>query len=350
MNERAFAQARQKDWERLEELTCALETHRHLGRNTVRELLRLYRRTASDLAEAQTHFPDGRIREQLELLVGRAYRAVYSRPQERVGANRFFFERLPQTFRANAGYFLFAVMAFGVGCLVGAVIVSLEEGWAGLCLPPAAIEAVHRGELWTDLFGLVPSSVISTAVFYNNAVVCFTAFALGLTFGLGTLYVLFVNGLMLGSALTLCWRHSMLEQLGAFMAGHGLLEVSAILLAATGGLMLGDALVRPGQYRRRDALRLRAREAVTLTVGALPFLAAAGLIEGIVSPGALEATAKYALGISSGLLLFVYLLVAGRGRQGKLTAALWTSHPGRSARPPTRAHRQAPPESSPGSA
>jgi len=346
MKAQPFEQTRREDWERLEGLTRALEARRRLGRDTLSELLRLYRRAAFDLAEAQTHFPDSPMRQRLELLVARAYGAIYREPDEKLGASGFFLERLPRTFRANAGYFVFALVVFSIACLAGVAIVSLEEGWAGLCLPPSAIEGVQRGELWTDLFGLMPSTVISTVVFYNNAVVCFSAFALGLTFGLGTLYVLMVNGLMLGSAMTLCWRHGMLGQLGGFVAAHGLLEISAILLAAAGGLMLADALIRPGPYRRRDALRLRAREALTLAVGALPFLAAAGLIEGAVSPGTLSAPAKYTLGITSGLLMYLYLITAGR----VATAAPSTWRPGRSAQPPARAHRQAPAGNTPGSA
>jgi uncharacterized membrane protein SpoIIM required for sporulation len=111
----------------------------------------------------------------------------------------------------------------------------------------------------------------------------------------------------------LCARYGLLGELAAFVAGHGALEVSAMMLAASGGLILGDALVRPGPYRRLDALRVRARQGAALAVGALPFLAAAGLIEGVVSTSEVGVMVRYLLGGCSAVLMYVYLLSAGRG-------------------------------------
>ena len=314
MNEAQFAANRRGDWLRLDEAMSALEHGRRMGRGELREALRLYRRSAADLAVAQTRFPDSGVREELELLVGRAYGAIYRQPERSVGLTGLLLEGLPQAFRKNVGYFAFAFACFTFACILGAVIVTLDERWAELYLPPSAVEGVRQGHLWTNFFRVIPSSVVSTSVFLNNAIVCVSAFALGLALGLGTMYLLFANGLMLGSALSLCWRHGLLGDLAGFVVGHGVLEISAILLAAAGGLMLGDALARPGPYRRADALRLRAREAVPLAVGALPFLAEAAFIEGFISPGGLSHVTKYALGISSGFVMYLYLLTAGRSR------------------------------------
>jgi uncharacterized membrane protein SpoIIM required for sporulation len=78
--------------------------------------------------------------------------------------------------------------------------------------------------------------------------------------------------------------------------------------------MLGDALARPGPYRRLDALRVRARDAAVLVVAAIPFLAEAGFIEGYISPGEVLVPAKYLLGILTGALMYAYLFTAGRRR------------------------------------
>jgi len=312
VNERAFADKRQADWERLEQLVAALEARKLSGRDQVRDVLRLYRRAAADLAEAQTQLPRSATVERLQLLVGRAYGAIYRNPEDRVGLTQFVIEKLPRTFRDNVGYFLAALLTFGAGLLLGIIMVSIDESWAQVALPEQAITQVENGQLWTDIFTLVPPSLTSALVFYNNTAVCFTAFALGLTLGVGTLYVLFVNGLVLGSAMSLCWRYDLLDQLAAFVVGHGVLELSAIMMAGAAGLMLGDALARPGPYRRLDALRMRARDAAVLAVGAIPFLAEAGFIEGFISPGNLMAPVKYLLGIATGLLMYSYLLTAGK--------------------------------------
>ena len=314
VNEKTFAESRSADWARLQELVDAAEQRRLEGRDAIRELLRLYRRAASDLAEAQTQFPGSGTVERLQLLAGRAYRVIYRQPEEHVGIMQFVLEKLPQTFRQNLGYFAVAWLTFGIGLLLGIVMVALEESWAQVTLPRAAIDSVEHGKLWTELVTLLPPSLVSAGVFYNNAIVCLTAFALGLTLGVGTFYVLFMNGLALGSAASLCWRYGLLDQLGAFVVGHGVLELSAIMLAGAGGLMLGDALARPGPYRRLDALRVRARDAAVLVVAAIPFLAEAGFIEGYISPGEVLVPAKYLLGILTGALMYAYLFTAGRRR------------------------------------
>ena len=169
--------------------------------------------------------------------------------------------------------------------------------------------------MWIDVFGILPGSLISALIFFNNAVVCLTAFALGLLFGLGTVYVLVMNGMMLGAAGALCWRYGMLGELGGFVAAHGILEVSAIILAASAGLMLGDALARPGPYTRLDALRVRARKAVIMALGALPFLLVAGLVETFISPGEFSDPLKFAVGAAAGAVMYLHLLVSGRAGQ-----------------------------------
>jgi uncharacterized membrane protein SpoIIM required for sporulation len=300
--------------ERLRDLTVRAEQGEQLDREEVRELLRLYRKATGDLAEAQSRCPESRYREGLEMLVGRAYGVIYREPTEKTGASALFMERLPSAFRENAGYFFFVGGCFLFGLALGAVAVGVDERWAELFLPPAAVDGVRGGRLWTDVFGVVPGSLISAVIFFNNALVCITAFALGLLLGVGTIYVVMMNGMMLGAAATLCWRYGLAAELAGFAVGHGILEVSAILLAATGGVMLGDALVRPGPYRRLDALRMRARQAVVLAIGAIPFLLLAGLIEGFVSPGDFSDPLKYALGLSAGVVMYLHLVVSGRGR------------------------------------
>jgi uncharacterized membrane protein SpoIIM required for sporulation len=307
----------EQDRERLLELAQRAEREKRMSRAEVQQLLHLYRRATNALAEAKTRHPESLARRRLEVVVGRAYGAIYREPERRVGAVALFRERLPRLFRGRWGYFLFALGCFLFGCVLGMVAVAIDERWAELFLPVAAIEAVRGGELWTDVFGILPGSVISALIFFNNAMVCVTAFALGLVFGVGTIYVLFMNGLMLGGAAMLCWRYGLLEQLLGFVVGHGVLEISAILLAGAAGLLMGDALVRPGPYRRLDALRLRAQEAVVLAIGALPFLLVAGLIEGFISPGDFSDPLKYVLGLSAGLTMYLYLLTSGRSEEGK---------------------------------
>jgi uncharacterized membrane protein SpoIIM required for sporulation len=170
--------------------------------------------------------------------------------------------------------------------------------------------------MWTkSFFDVVPSSVASSFIFTNNISVSLLAFALGITFGMGTAYVLLTNGLMLGCVFGLCSQYGMLPDLLGFITGHGVVEISVILIAGAAGLMLGTALLNPGDYTRRDSLSIRGAEGAKLTLGCAPFLVVVGLVEGFISPSMVIPSAmKIALGLFLGVGFYAWLFLAGRDR------------------------------------
>src|SRR5205823_5687561 len=122
------------------------------------------------------------------------------------------------------------------------------------------------------------------------------AFAGGVLFGLGTAYILVTNGLLLGAVLGAAQFYGVTPLLLAFISPHGYLELTCIVIAGAAGLMMGDALLRPGLLMRREAVARASRKAVELAVGAAPVLVVAGLIEGFVSPSELAIPIKLAFG------------------------------------------------------
>jgi uncharacterized membrane protein SpoIIM required for sporulation len=203
---------------------------------------------------------------------------------------------------------------FLVAAALGAIAVLFNEEAAGIIISPTLIDYIHRHEMWTEhFFSVIPSSVASTRIFTNNISVAFSAFALGLTFGVGTFCVIVVNGLMLGCILMLCARYSMLGPLLEFITAHGVVEISTILIAGGAGLMVGTALLSPGDHTRRDALAVRGADAVKLVLGVAPILVVIGLVEGFISPQpAIPAGLKMALGLFLGALLYLHLFLSGR--------------------------------------
>src|SRR5579859_5094838 len=145
---------------------------------------------------------------------------------------------------------------------------------------------------------------MATLIFTNNIQVAFLAFAGGVLFGLGTTYVLVTNGLSLGAVLGAAQFYGVAPLLWAFMSPHGYLELSCIVIAGAAGLMLGDALLRPGLLLRREALARNARRAVELVLGAAPVLVIAGLIEGFVSPSDMPIGVKLVFGPICGAALY----------------------------------------------
>jgi uncharacterized membrane protein SpoIIM required for sporulation len=153
---------------------------------------------------------------------------------------------------------------------------------------------------------------MATLIFRNNIQVAFLTFAGGVLFGIGTVYVLIENGVMLGGVLGAAQYYGVAPLLWGFISPHGYLELTCIVIAGAAGLMLADALVRPGLLLRREALAHAARRAVELVLGAAPVLVLAGVVEGNVSPSDLPVGVKLAIGPVLGAALFALLLTLGR--------------------------------------
>ena len=317
-----FIQVRKERWQQLDTLLDTIETQRlrALNRADLKRLGQLYRALASDLAFAQTNFPRSDVAQMLNQLASRTHPFLYRSHSLTMSAVwRFFRVELPQVFRQNLHYFSLAATIFSVAAVLGGLGTFVDEDVAGIILSPQLVEYIHRREMWTEgIFQIMPGSVMSVAIFTNNITVAFITFALGITFGVGTCYLLALNGLMLGCVTSLCWRYGMLDKLLAFITAHGVVEISIIVVAGAAGLMLGSALMNPGDYSRRDALAVRGREAIKLVLGTAPLLVIIGMVEGYVSPQPMiPAVMKMVLGLVLGALFYLHLLLGGRVKEGR---------------------------------
>ena len=139
------------------------------------------------------------------------------------------------------------------------------------------------------------------------------AFAYGAFFGIGTLYVLVMNGLMIGGVLGVCYRVNpeFGSSLATFMVGHGVIELSCIFIAGGAGLLIGYSLINPGDLTRAQALKKNGLEAARLAIGCACLLVVAGIIEGFLSPSELPTFIKIGTGVLSGAAMYSYLLLAG---------------------------------------
>src|SRR5882762_3748062 len=321
-----FINDRKNNWQRLEDL-LGLIGHgslRGLHREEVRELGRIYRRTASDLAIARAESRDPRLVNYLNSLVIRAHGRIYRADAQGGRRIRDFFARdFPQSFRRTWRY---TATAFGVFLVFSAIAFfgtrhdpDFSE-FAGIS--PFFREAVinKRTHWWERLNDA--NQIGSTQIFTNNIRVTFYAFALGAMLGVGTLYLLAYNGAMFGAIIALTYRAGFGNDLISFVVGHGVIELSCIFIAGGAGLLIGTALLMPGDLSRGDALKSRGMEAVRLIVGCVPLLVVAGTIEGFISPQPISPVIKIGIGVLTGIALYSYLLLAGReirepGEEGK---------------------------------
>ncbi len=278
-------------------------------------LASLYRRATADLARAQRDWPDEPVHRYLNGLVARAHGVVYRRGGNVWSRIRTFYtETLPQTYRGAWPYILAsAALLFGPAIVSFFVVLINPDAAYGLA-PADLINQVHHHQLWTHI---PPDERARTAglIMTNNIWVSMLAFAFGVFFGLPVIYVLITNGISLGGLFGLTQAYGIAGGLFDFVIGHGVMELSIVIAQGAGGLLMGWALVSPGNRSRGDALVIAARRAFTLLLGLAPLLVVAGTIEGNISPSDAPFAAKLLIGLSTGALLYSYLLLAGRPRR-----------------------------------
>lgn len=316
-----FVADRQGDWARLEDLTkrAASGQLRSLNASDLEDMTRLYRLAASDLARARRDFPGDRLVAYLNRLVSNSYAGVYSTAGfswRDIG--RWYVSGFPRLFRETAGYYLLAVLMFlGTGLL---------SYFATLFYLPAAtvlldsntyqsiLSYAEDGKLWTNIPG-AERSLASATIMTNNIQVTILAFSGGMLVGLGTAYVLILNGIQLGAIFGIVTKYGLGYDLLAFVSGHGVIELSVICLAGGAGFMLADSILRPGMLTRGEALRFAAQKAIRLLLGGASLLVVAGTIEGFLSPSEVPSFVKYGMGIVTGILLYGYWLLGGRKQE-----------------------------------
>jgi len=312
-----FYQSRKGDWETLSRLLDQSQKDmRGLSEAQVRDMARLYRATTSDLALAKRDFPRNEITVYLNQLVARAHAVVYrGEPLALKRLWHFATRGFPRLFRETWVFTFIAALFFILPAIASGIVTYVKPESATVLLPPEAhrlIGIVEDKKLWVDI-PIEERPYASAFIMRNNIQVSFLAFASGLTAGLLTLWVLFFNGLMIGTLTGLTAFYGIGFELWTFVIGHGVIELTIIFISGGSGLMLGWAILHPGLMRRRDALAQAARKAVYLLLGAVPWLVVAGSIEGFISPNEnIPIPVKWTIGIVSGILLYSYLLLMGR--------------------------------------
>jgi uncharacterized membrane protein SpoIIM required for sporulation len=311
-----FVRRNRPSWQQLEGMLDLMEGRapRSRERGFLQELSTAYRATTGDLAFAQTHFRGTTVLLFLHQLVARAHNQIYrARGVSLAEAGNFLRKEIPQAARHHLMAVNWAALIFLTGLMLGLSVVQFDERAASMILPTPVLDSIYSGHMWTGpIFSVVPAPVASTYLFTNNISVALLAFVGGLSFGLISFWILFFNGVMLGVVFKLCANYGLLGPLLAFVATHGLLEISAIIVSGGAGFVVANALLRPGSYSRRDALAVQARSAVRLAVAAVPALVISGCLEGFVSPSTLPTGIKIAIGLAMGGSFWLYLLGGGK--------------------------------------
>ncbi len=314
MSGKRWLREQEPQWQRLESLLNRSQVATTLlAPSEIREMGLLYRSLINDLSRAQSQPEARHLEPYLNNLAQRCHGRVYERPPTTWRNVRdFFFVDFPRCFRQNGLFIFMAFFMFALGSALAMATVHLHPETSHYFLGQPAIEQLDRGVLWTDLSQANPSA--SSFLMTNNIRVAINAFASGIMLGVGTLMLLFQNGLFaFGGPLQVCIEHHMGHRLINFMIAHGVIELTTIFIAGGAGMRIGFAILFPGELPRWLAVRAKAKEAMVLMMGCFPLLVLAGLIEGMVSLNQHVGTPmRVGVAVLSGLMLVGYLGFSGR--------------------------------------
>jgi uncharacterized membrane protein SpoIIM required for sporulation len=313
--------------ERWKELTGLLDRAERRGLEVltvaeVKRLCRLYRHVTIDLSRARTDGGDPELVRYLNLLAARAHGCVYrARPVDIRPVFAFAISGFPALVRAHARPILVSTGVFLLTALASFLAVVREPELAYSLFDERVIEFENlrlehqEGEYKGNFtFDVSTSPLVAVSIIGNNIKVAVLAFAFGALVCLPGVLLLVYNGRMLGTLSGLVWNHGYLVAFYSLILTHGVLELTAICISGGAGLMLGWALIAPGELPRRDALRRAAGAAFGLLGGSALLLIIAGLIEAYVTPH-FPPPVRWGVAAISAVFLVGYFGVAGRSRE-----------------------------------
>lgn len=312
----SFREKRKRSWRKLERLLTKIDQQgiKSLSADEVLELAQLYRTACSSLYIARTVSLDRNLHDYLENLVTQGYLTIYcTKPVVEHPIRDFFLRDFPQVIRKYFYYHLAVFLLLLFGILVGFFLTSYDNNYfytfvdrelAAGRTPYASKESLDEALTSGRDSGYSELTYFSSMLFTHNTKVGLYAFGLGIFLALPTLYLMFLNGGMLGAMSYVYHSHGLQEGWWAWILAHGVTEFLAIILCGGAGLMIGSAVVYPGKYGRMHRLKEMGRDSGITVLGTVVLFFVAGVIEGYFRQSHLPNGPRYLLA----LITFVFWL------------------------------------------
>ncbi len=305
----AFVAAHRAEWDRLEALT----RRRRLRGDEADELVLLYQRAATHLSVVRSSSPDPALVGRLSTLVARARSAVTGAhvPAWRELA-RFFTVSFPAAVCRSWRWWVAVGVAFCLlGWVVGAWVAATPAVRSSIAAPESIRELTKPGGDFETYYSSAPASSFAFQVWSNNAWIAAGCLILGVLLGLPVIWILLQNALNVGIAGGLMASVGRLDVFFGLITPHGLLELTAVFIAAGYGLRLGWTVIDPGPRTRGAALAAQGRAAAGVALGLGAVLLVSGVIEAFVTPSGLPTWARIAVGVLAEASFLAYVIVLG---------------------------------------
>lgn len=310
---RAWVTSRTPHWSAVTHRLGELRQRRRIDVDDALHAVESYRSMARDLAGARRQLPGNRVTAGLESAYAQLHEVIRRRPRGGLAALLDVFRYdIPRAVGQLRNRITWIALLFILCGAAGWWLVSTYPELAGLIASDGMIRTVEAGRLWTDdILNIAPSSLLSMRIFSNNIAVSIFAICAGFLFGIGTFYIIAINGLMIGGIFAFTHQYDLAGRLFNFVIAHGMVELSVICIAGAIGAALGESLIRPTRPTRGESFRLCVQMVAPLVLLCALLLVGAGLIEGFVSP---NPTFPLASRIVIGACSWVIMILALSGR------------------------------------
>lgn len=251
------------------------------------EVAKRFTYLVDDLSYAKTFYPHGNTARYINGIAANIYLSIYKNKKEK--KNRlvtFWTTDLPLAIQKHHRILLFAFLFFISFVIIGALSAYADPLFIRSILGDSYVDMTERNIANGDPFGVYKggnSLAMFLYIAFNNISVAFFTYSTGIFLGIGTVYNLFKNGVMVGVFEYMFFHHNIGLQSILVVFVHGTLELSAIVIAASAGLIIGNSLLFPGTYTRLQSLQRAARDSVKIIIGLIPIFIVAAFFEGFVT-------------------------------------------------------------------
>ncbi|QEK12677.1 stage II sporulation protein M [Crassaminicella thermophila] len=308
MKEDLFIEKNKIYWKELENYIHLFSKNKlsSINSNKIERFIYLFRTVSHHLAYVRTYYPESKLEKYLNSLTGNAHHYLYTvRKNPWYDFKIFILYTFPKKIHKYKLFILSSFLIFFFGMLISFYMVIQDSSNSLYFLPKKLLDAIDynfKAKQWDY-------PLMSSTIMINNITVSLKAFIYGIFLGIGTFYILFVNGCILGALTGLVYLNGDLIKYASLILPHGILELSAIFIAGAAGLLLGKSLLIPGKYKRLDYMIKNSKEGIKLLLGCIILLVIAALIEGFFTPLPISSVIKLTFAAFTFFALTLYLWI-----------------------------------------